>query len=368
MATSGYVTTNSYDGAYLRLDWNRTSYDSARGINYIHWTLKGVKSSSGWYAARKFKVTSYNFVTGNSSELYYSESEIQLYNGTTIAQGDDWFTTNPDGTCKIQFNIEGAIVTYAVNCTGYDAWDIDTVPRYPTNCNISFNSKTVNSIKVNWSCGQNCSQVQYRLNGGNWVNTLPSGSNQSSGSFIITGREPNTQYKIECDFRRYDSGLWSSDNGDIPSINVTTNNISLVYGTNFNLGDSESITFTNPNDGSTINTAIYLTDASTVITPYRVVTGTSYTFNFTDAELDNLYKLMGTNNSITVRIYNSTTINSRTYYDYSTKTCTLTGNQKTAHKNISNSWKRGKIWLNKDNTWKRGVMWEKINGTWKRCI
>lgn len=129
MATSGYVDTNSYNGAYLRLEWTRTSYDSALGINYTHWVLKGVKSTSGYYYARKFKVTSYNFVTGNTTELYSSSSDIQLYNGTVIAEGDEYFYTNSDGTCRIQFNIEGAIYSYAVNCTGYDAWDLDTIPR-----------------------------------------------------------------------------------------------------------------------------------------------------------------------------------------------------------------------------------------------
>ena len=129
MATSGYVDTNSYNGAYLRLEWTRTSYDSTLGVNYTHWVLKGVKSTSGYYYARKFKVTSYNFVTGNTTELYSSSSDIQLYNGTVIAEGDEYFTTNSDGTCRIQFNIEGAIYSYAVNCSGYDAWDLDTIPR-----------------------------------------------------------------------------------------------------------------------------------------------------------------------------------------------------------------------------------------------
>ena len=129
MATSGAVNTNSYSDAYLRLEWYRTSYDSAAGINYVHWILKGVRSSSGYYMARKFKVTSYDFTTGTTAELYYSESDIRLYNGTVIAEGNDYFYTNPDGTCKIQFNIEGAIYTFAVNCTGYDAWDLDRIPR-----------------------------------------------------------------------------------------------------------------------------------------------------------------------------------------------------------------------------------------------
>lgn len=368
MATNGAVNTNSYNDAYLRLEWTRTSYDSAAGINYVHWVLKGVKSSSGFYVARNFKVTSYNFVTGNTTELYYSESDINLYDGTVIAEGDDSFIANPDGSCTIQFNIEGAIYTYAVNCTGYDAWDLDQIPRYPTNCTISLNSKTINSIKVNWSAGQNCSQVQYRINGGSWVDTLPSDSKQSSGSFTITGREPNTQYKIECDFQRADSGQWSSYNDDIPTINVKTNNKSIVYGTDFNLGSNEDITFTNPNDGSKIQTAIYLPDAKTSLADYRTVTGTSYAFKFTDEELDRIYKQFRNSNEITVRIYNRTTCNGVSYLDYSVKVCKLTGNQKTGHINVNNSWKRAKKWVNVNGTWKRCIRWVNVNGTWKRCI
>ena len=187
MATSGAVNTNSYSDAYLRLEWYRTSYDSSAGRNYVHWTLKGVKSSSGYYWARKFKVTSYNFVTGITGVLYESSSDIQLYNGTVIAEGDDSFTTNPDGTCRIQFNIEGAIYSYSVNCTGYDWWDLDQVPRYPTGIGIYATSKTPTTVNINWYAGQNCSQIQYKVGSGNWVDVTGSGT---SGSYTVTGLQP----------------------------------------------------------------------------------------------------------------------------------------------------------------------------------
>ena len=110
---------------------------------------------------------------------------------------------------------------------------------------------------------------------------------------------------------------------------------------------------------------IYDTAGSYEYAAYRTVTETSYTFNFTDAELDKLYKAMSSN-SLQVRIYLNT--NNNAYRDYKTVTMTLTGDQKTAKIKISNSWKRGKMWIKVEGTWKRGVVWENVNGTWKRCI
>lgn len=445
MATSGYVDTNSYNGAFLRLEWNRTSYSSATGTNYIHWILKGVKSTSGYYLARNFKVTSYSFVTGSTTELYSSSSDIQLYDGTVIAEGDDYFTTNPDGTCKIQFNIEGAIYTYAVNCTGYDSWDLDTIPMYPTGASISVASKTVNSVTINWSVNENCSQVQYKIDNGNWIDVVGSGT---SGSYTITGLSPATSYTIYGDFKRADSGLWCQTK---PSVNVTTytktiptislssktvNSLTVISGCNvavsqtkyrikksggnygsyqstgtftglipntlyvievykvgsasgdvgtatlsvstydiakltsypnFNLGDNETITYTNPSEG-TIAVGMYKTDGATAIRSYQSASGTSYIFSFTDEELDNLYKMYGNTNQISVRIYIKTTANSTSYIDYKTVTITLTGNQKTGHVKIDGAWKRTKKWIKVNGTWKRCVRWINVGGTWKRCI
>lgn len=358
MATSGAVNTNSYSDAYLRLEWYRTSYDSAAGINYVHWILKGVRSSSGYYMARKFKVTSYNFTTGTTAELYYSESDIQLYNGTVIAEGDDYFTTYADGTCRIQFNIEGAIYTYAVNCTGYDWWDLDTVPRYANITSFSVSKRDLTSVKFNWSADASCDYAWYSTNNGASWSALPN-------SNIVSGLSPNTGYNFKLRVRRTDSQL-TTDSGVYYQ---TTYDIAKISSApNLNLGDNELIQYSNPS-GSTIKLSIQNTAGTLFYCNDRVVSDSSYIFNFTDQELDTLYKAMGTANSINVRVYLKTFYSQSGYYtDYKQITITLTGNQKTGHIKVNNSWKRGKVWKNVNGTWKRGVVWKNVNDLWCRCI
>ena len=76
---------------------------------------------------------------------------------------------------------------------------------------------------------------------------------------------------------------------------------------------------------------------------------------------------MGTSNSIKVRFYVTTYQNGKTYYNYSEKTCNLTGNIKTVWHNIDGKWKKCKLWRNINGSWKRCVRWQNVNGTWKRC-
>lgn len=353
MATNGAVNTNSYSDAYLRLEWTRTSYDSAAGINYVHWVLKGVKSSSGYYWARNFKVTSYNFVTGNTTELYYSESDIKLYNDTIIAEGDDYFKTNPDGSCTIQFNIEGAIYTYAVNCTGYDSWVLDTIPRYANFTEHYISSTGLNSITVHWNADASCDYVQYSLNGGGWTDA-------SGLTYTVYGLNPNTQYSIRTRIKRTDSQLWTESG----YIYGTTKDIAKVTSaSDFNLGDNAKIKISNPS-GESINCFIETLNPTKTLLEKKAVVGENV-IEFTQEELDTIYKKMGTANSITLRLGVAT---KASYWHWLDKTCTLRGNQKTGHINVNNSWKRAKKWVNVNGTWKRCIRWVNVNGTWKRCI
>ena len=134
---------------------------------------------------------------------------------------------------------------------------------------------------------------------------------------------------------------------------------------NFNLGSSETVTYSNPSGGS-IDISVYATDGNTNYAAYRTCTGSSYTFNFTDAELDKMYKAMGTGTSLTARVYLRTLATMD--LDYKTVTITLKGNQKTIHEKVSGTWRRGKVWIKISGTWRQGVVWEKISGTWRRGI
>ena len=156
------------------------------------------------------------------------------------------------------------------------------------------------------------------------------------------------------------------------TLSVTTYNIATMSAANnFNLGDSHTITYSNPMGSSVgaLDACISFTGDLDDI-GYRAVskTGTSYTFSFTDAELDKLYKKYGTGNTISAISFLRTTHNNKTYHNTKNITITLTGNQKTGHTNVSNAYRRGKYWTNVNGTWRRAVIWNNVNGTWKRGI
>lgn len=147
----------------------------------------------------------------------------------------------------------------------------------------------------------------------------------------------------------------------LPAISVTAQITSCPD--SWNLGDSITVSWSNPS-GVPTQLGVYNTAGNTAYAAYRTVTGTSYTLSFTDAELDTLYKAMGTGNSLSVRVFLSSNNNAtRVYHDATVK---LTGNQKTTRVNVSNSWHRGKIWVNVSGSWHRGVIWTNVNGTWHR--
>lgn len=221
---------------------------------------------------------------------------------------------------------------------------------------ISLSSKTVNSITVSSICNVAVSGTQYRIKTSNGSY----GNYQTSSTF--SGLNPNTAYIIEVK----KVGSASGESGTA-TLSVTTYDIARIssYNSNINLGDSYAIKYTNPS-GAKVQVGIYNTDSRNYYAEYRTVTGSSYTFNFTDAELDSMYKAMGKTNSLSAKLYINTADN--TYRESKNITIKLTGNQKTEHVKINNSWKRAKRWVNVNGTWKRCIRWVNVNGTWKRCI
>jgi hypothetical protein len=220
---------------------------------------------------------------------------------------------------------------------------------------ISLSSKTLNSITVSSSCNVTTSSVQYRIK----TSSGSYGGYQSSKTF--SGLSPNTAYVIEVRAIGKDSG-----EAGTATLSVTTyNKATISTANNFNLGNSETIKYNNPS-GATMAASIYDVSGANSYVGYRTITGSSYTFNFTDTELDTLYKAMKTSNSVSVRIYIRTTSNGVNYYDYKQVSVILTGNQKTIWSNVNSTNKRGKIWTNVSGTWKRAVIWENVSGVWKR--
>jgi len=87
------------------------------------------------------------------------------------------------------------------------------------------------------------------------------------------------------------------------------------------------------------------------------------TIVLTDEELDKLYRLYGSSNSLTATFILTT---ADKYTSEKTCTITLTGNQKTGYVGADKP-KRVKVWVGVNGSVKTAVIWVGNNGR-KRCI
>ena len=359
MSTSGSFNTSSVGNFYFTFEWYRTGYNSSANEHYIHWTLYA-HNTPGSYRTVYLK----NLWVNGSQRLIESGGKHYYY-GNAVASGDTSVSSHNsagDGWFSASFEA-GVGISSGSNCSGNGSWDLDRIPRYTTVWN-SEREKTINTILVNWSTSDARDWTQYSLNDGAWQDAydVVAGDNRS-GHYTIHNLQPNTTYKVRTRCRRADSGLWS----EAGNIWITTYDMAKINSIpGFNLGDNETIGYSNPS-GNSMRISIHNTEGSVAYCGYRQCTGSSYTFEFTQEELDRLYKLFK-NNTVTVRVYLVTTCNGVDYYNYHNVTITLTGNQKTIKVNNDSIWKRGKIWTNVEGMWKRAIIWINVDGIWKKSI
>lgn len=363
MATSGSCSTSKYnDKKWVNFNWKRESYinNVSECKSSISFEIKGAGESGYHYAG---PINVYINKTSGEPNFTFWKDRGQLEDGTLVGSGKFDIVHEADGTGSFSVKIEAAIYSNSINCSGSGSWDLDTLPRYAT-VKQSLNSKNINSITMDWSSDSTIDYIWYsKDNGSNWTGVDV--SDGTSGSYKISGLSANTTYKVKTRVRRKDS----QSTTDTSSLEITTYDIARISGANdFNLGDTETVNFSNPS-GNKIKLSIQDSIGSKFYCNDRVVSGTNYTFNFTDSELDTLYKAMGNSNSLSARVYLKTFYDEISHYmDYKDIRISLTGNQKTGYVNIDGQWKRSKKWINVQGRWKRCVRWININGTWKRCI
>lgn len=298
-------------------------------------------------------VANYGFSGSIAGNDFSSSSNF--YKDVLIASGS--FTIS--GGSSFSANLTAHPYSKSNTSSGSQTWTLDNNVTTPTvTCSTTRGLNTIGA-KMTVTNNGNASIVDHYIDlftdsdCSNKVGTIYG----ASGTF--TGLTPNTTYYVRANasngtYRGYSSVKKVS----------TYNKATISSAPAITHGSSVTITYSNPSSSS-LQIGIYKTDGSTALCSYRSCSGTSYTFSFTDIELDKMYKMFGTSNSISVRVYLKT---AGSYTNYKTVTVTLTGNQKTARINISNSWKRAKTWININGTWKRGTLWININGTWHRCI
>ena len=126
MASSGSITTNSYQNRSLTLSWSLASQSAEGNYSVINWALKGSGSASSWYMSGNFKAVI------NGTTVYSSSTRIKLKNGTSVASGSLRINHNSNGSKSFSLSCQAGIYNVAVNCTASGTYTLNTIPRAST--------------------------------------------------------------------------------------------------------------------------------------------------------------------------------------------------------------------------------------------
>lgn len=231
---------------------------------------------------------------------------------------------NGTGTCAISGYCNGPSGTSmsGESVSGSQTVTLDTIARYLTFTVHSIRARTINTVSINWATDVPRNYTQYSLNGQTWTDaTDVVSSDNKSGYYTVTNLSPNTNYTIKTRCRRTDSGLYTESG----TISFTTYDYAkLTSVPNVNIGASQTIKWTNPNNAST-SLKLCKTDNSQII-DYRTVTGTSKTVTPTASTI---YALTPNSNTYTARYILTTTQNGKTYTNSRNFTFTVTNSNPT---------------------------------------
>jgi len=196
-----------------------------------------------------------------------------------------------------------------------------------------------NTTSINWSLtGRTASQYQYiQIYGSSatvdgstksgWTGAMYNNTAMLSDSKVITHNSDGTKsFSASAWIDQMSSGNRYSGSGSW-TLNTIARKATVTTAPNFNDEDNPTITYENKagNSVSSLKACIATTGGG-ALAAYRDIskTGTSYTFNLTTTERNNLRNLIPNANSTTVRIYIQTVIGSNTFYDHKEVTFSIT--------------------------------------------
>ena len=288
MATSGQVsstTAGSGGKSYLYVKWERTgTWNSTTCGSNLKWEL-WLHNGNYWYSnaikCYSIYINGSEVYSGGTWSNYTTSGDFKLAEGTTSVQH------NNDGTKSFNINFTGWFYS-STNVSGSGDFALDTIPRYfsqkPT---LTLVDKTETSATFNWSTSEACSHVQYKIGNGSWVD-VETNINKTSGTYTISNLSPNTSYTIYGDFRRKDSGQWSSHAGYNVYVNMQTYNYpNCSSGNNFNIGESCNLEIYNPLN-RTFDLVFEIEGGETFT--INDLTGTSYTGFNDNTTINKLYQ------------------------------------------------------------------------------
>ena len=238
MAKSITLKSSSYQGRYMQLVCTQTSNGSAKNSSTITWTLSVHGNEDTYYTTGATKV----IINGTT---VYSKARTNWDKGVfpvKVGSVSGTITVNHDnlGNAKIPVQFSTAIYTSTVSTYKSD-WTLDSIPRYAT-CSQVLGSRSEIAIGMGWSSDSTIDYVWYsKDNGSTW--TEVGNPAWTSGSYTISGLNPNTTYQIKTRVRRGDSQLTT----DSSAMTVTTYDYPKPTSTNdFIIGNGAVVGVSNP--------------------------------------------------------------------------------------------------------------------------
>jgi hypothetical protein len=318
---TAYGSKHSHE---FKLDVSETSTSTSNNTSEISFNFTLYKSSYSWSG---YNSITYTLIINGTS---YSGA-IPNYNAgstLTIKSGTQTISHNDDGSKTISYSFsvtDNSGQSYTCgNASASGSMDLTTISRYANLTSLSLKSRTINSITLQYTTDKAAWLFVNLNNGEGWLNGgQPFASNTTSGTITIdykdrantTRLDANTTYKISilCRASGAEGTLDTSKD-----ITVTTYDIARITDApNTNIGNSQTITWTNPS-GATTSLKLCKTD-NTQIIDYGSITGTSKTITPTASTI---YALTPNSNTITLRYIITTTQNSISYTSY--KDCIFT--------------------------------------------
>lgn len=191
----------------------------------------------------------------------------------------------------------------------------------------------------------------------------------ASGSLTITHENDGTKTigcYASCSGRSNGYGPGTGELSGNYKLTDIPRQANITSAPNFDDDGNPTVNYSNP-AGTAVSQlvlGIYDTNGSAPYVSYRDVskTGTSYTFNLTDAERDSLRKAC-TGDSMQLKFYLRTTIGGTNYYSDVTKT--FTRKRRINVFSQANNRKLGDPYVYTGGVYKRGIPYVYKNGAWK---
>lgn len=332
MASGSFST--KWKGYTYKVEWSSTTdvTNNQSTVTTVHklicdsgWGLSiGNRSNKCTIDGTVKNFTSSSISTsGNSTHTLGTTTHTVTHNndGTKTASfsADFYFNATISGTYKEYISISGKTIT------------LDNIPREPTaSCSVVNSTIRENTATINWSSDSTIKEVDYSINGGNYIKYNSYSGGSTSGTLTGLTFNVNASNTIKVKLIRADNDLYKESN----TVTFTTSDWPKVTAmTNFTIGTGPTIYLYNPHSRS-ITLNIKQTSTNTLLGSYSGsgsgnITGSTSGSNFNaTASINNQYNSIPASTSGT---YYCEVI----YSGYSTKT--FTGDSNTNKYSIKGS-------------------------------